>query len=118
MLVQRAPQGDDVLLRLCCLTLRGLQLSLLLGLLLSVLLRKMSADHAATDRTNDGVVPSVMPSDPANHCTLEAACGVCRAYHCEGQRRCNQGDSYRASFHSKVLGGCVFRMWRCLALFQ
>ena len=35
-------------MRLCCLTLRSL--------LLGVLLRKVPADHAATDRTNDSVV--------------------------------------------------------------
>ena len=91
----RVHQADDVLLRLCCLTLRSL--------LLGVLLRKVPADHATTDRTNDSVVPRIVPCDPAYHRTLEAACGVCRACRCEGQRRCNQGDSYRASFHSKVL---------------
>ena len=91
----RVHQADDVLLRLCHLTLRGL--------LLSVLLRKVPADHATPDRTNDSVVPRVMPSYPAYHRALEAARGVCRACRCEGQRRCNQGDSYRASFHSKVL---------------
>lgn len=52
----RVHQADDVLLRLCCLTFRGL--------LLSVLLRKVPADHATTDRTNDSVVPRVMPSAP------------------------------------------------------
>ena len=95
----RVHQADDVLLRLRCLTLGGL----LLSLLLSVLLRKVPADHATTDRTNDSVVPRVMPSDPAYHRALEAACGVCCACRCEDQRRCNQGDSYRARFHSKVL---------------
>jgi hypothetical protein len=40
-------QTDEVLLRLCYLTLRGL--------LLGVLFRKVPADHAATDRTNDSV---------------------------------------------------------------
>ncbi|MGF6303056.1 hypothetical protein OKW43_005688 [Paraburkholderia sp. WC7.3g] len=77
--------------------------SLLLSLLLSVLLRKVLADHAATDCTNDSVVPGVMPGDSAYHRALEAACGVCRACRCEAQHRCNQGDSYRASFYSKVL---------------
>lgn len=48
----RVHQADDVLLRLCCLTLGGL----LLSLLLRVLLRKVPANHAATDRTNDSVV--------------------------------------------------------------
>jgi hypothetical protein len=95
----RVHQADDVLLRLCNLTLRGL----LLSPLLSVLLRKVPADNAATDRTNDGMVPGVMPSEPAYHRALEAACGVCRACRCEDQRRCNQGDSYRVSFHSKIL---------------
>jgi hypothetical protein len=76
----RVHQADDVLLRLCCLTLRGL----LLCLLLSVLLRKVPADHATTDRTNDSVVSRVMPSDPADHCALEAARGICRAGCCEG----------------------------------
>ena len=93
--IRRVHQADDVLLRPCCLTF--------CGLLLSVLLRKVPADHAATDRTNHSVVPRVMPSDPAYRCALEAACGVCRACRCEDQRRCNQGDSYRASFHSKAL---------------
>ena len=95
----RVHQADDVLLRLCCLTFRGL----LLSALLSVLLRKVPADHAATDRTNHSVVPRVMPGDPTYRRALEAACGVCRACRCEDHRRCNQGDSYRASFHSKVL---------------
>jgi hypothetical protein len=99
-------QPDDALLGLCRLKLRGL----LLGLLLNVLLCKVPADHAATDRANYSVVPRVMPSDPAYHGALEAACGVCRACRCEGQHRCNQGDSYRASFHSKILKGWMFRM--------
>jgi hypothetical protein len=68
-------------LRLCCLTLRSL--------LLGVLLRKVPADHAATDRTNDSVVPRIVPSDPAYDRALEAAYGVCRACRCEDQRRCN-----------------------------
>jgi hypothetical protein len=68
-------------LRLCCLTLRSL--------LLGVLLRKVPADHAATDRTNDSVVPRIVPSVPAYDRALEAACGVCRACRCEDQRRCN-----------------------------
>ncbi|BFG77794.1 hypothetical protein PTKU46_58270 [Paraburkholderia terrae] len=87
----RIHEADDVLLRLCCLTLRGL--------LLSELLRKVSADHAATDRTNDSVVPRVVPSDPAYHRAFEAAWGVCRVCRCEDQRRCNQGDSCGASAH-------------------
>jgi hypothetical protein len=91
----RVHQADDVLLRLCCLALRGL--------LLRVLFRKVPADHAATDRANYSVVPRVMPSDPAYHRALEAACGVCRARCREGQRRCNQDDSYRANFHLKIL---------------
>ena len=100
----------DVLLRLCCQTFRGL--------LLSVLLRKVPADHAATYRTNDSVVPRVMPSDPAYHRAFEAARGICRACCCEGQHRCNQGDSYRASFHSKVLRGCIPEKWCLPASFQ
>ena len=68
----RVHQADDVLLRLRCLTLRGL--------LLRVLFRKVCADHAATDRSNDSVVPRVMHSEPAYHRALEAACGVCRAW--------------------------------------
>lgn len=75
---------------------------MLRGLLLSVLLRKVPADHAATDRTNDSVVPRIVPSDPAYHRALEAACGMCSACCGEGQRRCNQGDSYWTSFHSKL----------------
>jgi hypothetical protein len=94
-----AHQGDDVLLRLCCLTLRGL----LLSLLLSVLLRKVPANHAATDCTDNSMVSRIMPSDPTYYRSLEAARGVCRACCREGQRRCNQGNSYRTSFHSKVL---------------
>lgn len=90
-----AHQGDDVLLHLCRLTLRGLLLGVLFG--------KVPTDHAAADRANYGVVPRVMPSDPAYHRALEAACGVWRACRCEGQRGCNQGDFYRARFHSKVL---------------
>ncbi|MGF6940035.1 hypothetical protein OKW41_009197 [Paraburkholderia sp. UCT70] len=77
--------------------------SLLLSLLLSVLLRKVLADHAATDCTNDSVVPGVMPGDSAYHRALDATYGVCRACCREDQRRCNEGGSYRASFHSKVL---------------
>jgi hypothetical protein len=42
-----------------------------------MLLREVPADHAATDRTNDRVVPRVMPGDSAHDRTLEAACGVC-----------------------------------------
>lgn len=91
----RLRQAEDVLLRLCCLTFRGL--------LLSVLLRKVLADYAAADRTNHSVVPRVMPGDPTYHRALEAASSVCRACRREDQRRCNQGDSYRASFHSEVL---------------
>jgi len=91
----RVHQTDDVLLHLCCLTLRGL--------LLSVLLRKVPADHAAANRTSHSVVPRVMPGDSTDRRALEAACGVCHACCCEGQRHCNQGDSYRARFHSKVL---------------
>jgi hypothetical protein len=90
-----------VLLDLCCLMLRRSQLCLLLGLLLRVLLRKVPADHAATDRANDGVVPRIVPSDPAYHGTLEAACGVCRARRSKSQGCCNQGDFYLASFHCK-----------------
>jgi hypothetical protein len=97
----RVHQADDVLLRLCCLTLRGL----LLSLLLSVLLRKVPANHAATDCTDNSMVSRVMPSDPAYNCALEAARGICRACCCEGQRRCNEGGSYQASFHSKILRG-------------
>ncbi len=95
----RAHRADDVLLRLCCLTLRGLPL----GFLLSVLLREVPADHAATDRTNDGVVSRVMSSDSAHDRAFEAAGGVCCACRREGQCRCNQGGSYRTSFHSKIL---------------
>jgi hypothetical protein len=62
----RVHQADDVLLCMCCLALRGL----LLSFLLSVLLRKVPADHAATDRTNDSVMPRVMPSDPAYYRAL------------------------------------------------
>ncbi len=75
----RIHQADDVLLRLCYLTLRGL--------LLGVLLRKVPADHAAIDRNSDSVVPRVMPSDPIYHRALEAAC--------------NQGDSYQATIPSQ-----------------
>lgn len=57
-----AHQGDDVLLHLCRLTLRGL--------LLGVPFRKVPTDHAAADRANYGVVPRVMPSDPAYHRAL------------------------------------------------
>jgi hypothetical protein len=95
----RVRQADDVLLRLYCLTLG----SLLLSLLLSVLIRNVPTDHAAADCANYSVVPRVMPSNPAYHRALEATCSVCRACCREDQRRCNQGDSYRASFHSKVL---------------
>ncbi len=69
----RVHQVDDGLLRLYCLALRGS--------LLSVLLRKVPADHAATDR----VVPRVMPSDPAYHSALEAACGVRRSHRCNAK---------------------------------
>lgn len=58
--LHRVHQADEALLRLCRLTLRGL----LLSFLLSVLLRKVPADHTATDRANDSVMPRVMPSDP------------------------------------------------------
>jgi hypothetical protein len=91
----RVHKADDVLLRLCCLTFRSV--------LLSVLLRDVPANHAAADGTNHSVVPRVMPGDPTYHRAFEAACGVCRACRCEDQRRCNQGDSYRPSIHSKVL---------------
>ncbi|BCF95983.1 hypothetical protein PPGU19_005520 [Paraburkholderia sp. PGU19] len=70
-------------MRLCCrVALHGL----LLSLLLRVLLREVPADHAATDRTNDSVVPRVVPSDPAYHRAFEAACGVRRSDCCQGQR--------------------------------
>jgi hypothetical protein len=79
-------------LRRCCLTLRCLPLSLLLGLPLSVLLRKMPADHAATDRANYRVVPRIVTGHSADDRALETACGVCLACRREGRRRCNQGD--------------------------
>jgi hypothetical protein len=91
----RVHRADGVLLRLCCLTLSGL--------LLSVLLRQVSADHAATDRTNDRMVSSIVTGHTANDRAFEAASSVCRSDCCQGQRRCNQGYFYRASFHSKVL---------------
>jgi len=104
--------------RLCLLTLRRLLLCLLLGSLLSALLRKVPADYAPTDRTNDSVVPRVMSGDSAYHRSLEAACGICSAYSGEGERRCNPGDSYRASYHSVAQWNWIFPMWHLLASLQ
>jgi hypothetical protein len=98
--------------------LRGLLLCLLRGLLLSVLLRNVPADHAATDCTNDSVVPGVMPGDSAYHRALKAACGVCRACRSEAQHRSNHGDSYRTSLHSKVLAGWISGMLELPVSFQ
>ena len=96
-------QGDEDSFGACFLTLRGLLLCLLLGLLLSVLLRKVSAGHAATDRTNDGMVPRIMTSDAADHRALYTARGVGRAYRCQGQRRCYQNRSSYANSHLEIL---------------
>ena len=93
-------RSRDILLRLCGLTLSGL---VLCGLLLSALFGEVSAHHAAADRADNSMVPRVMPGDAAHYRTLDAACGVRRACRSEDQRGCNQGDSYRASFHSKIL---------------
>ncbi|CAD6554068.1 hypothetical protein LMG28727_05639 [Paraburkholderia kirstenboschensis] len=109
----RAHEADDVLLRLGGVTLRGL----LLGLLLGVLFGEVPANHAAADRADDRMVSRVMPSDAAHYRTLEAARGVCRACRREDQRGCNEGDSYRASFHSKILTGWMFWIGRLRAPF-
>lgn len=76
---------------------------LLGGLLLGALFGEVSAHHAAADRADDSMVPRVMPGDAAHYRTLEAARGVRRTCRPEDQRGCDEGDSYRASFHSKIL---------------
>lgn len=57
-----------VLLRPCCLTL--------VGLLLSMLLREVPADHAATERPDYRVVPSIVTGHSAHDRIPGAACGV------------------------------------------
>jgi hypothetical protein len=91
----RAHQADDILLGLRCLTLHGLPLG--------VLFCKMPADHAPANCPDDSMVPRVMPSDPTYNRAFVAASGVRRSYCCQGQGSGQQGDFYRASFHSKVL---------------
>jgi len=86
-------------LRLCCLTVCGL----LLSLLLCVLFGKVSTHNAATERTDHSMVASVVSGDPADDSTLQASCSVRRACHCEGKRRCHQAGSYQASVHSNTL---------------
>jgi hypothetical protein len=66
-------------LRLCCLTLCSL-------LLLSVLLRKVSADRAAANCTDDRMVSSIVTGHTANDRAFEAASSVCRSDCCQGQR--------------------------------
>ncbi|CAG9233092.1 hypothetical protein BCAR13_70048 [Paraburkholderia caribensis] len=63
-------------MRLCCLTLRGL----LLGLLLRVLLRNVSSDHAAANCPDDRVMSSIVTGNSTDDRAFEAACGVRRAY--------------------------------------
>lgn len=72
--------------------------------------RAASADHAATDRANYRVVPRIVTGHSADDRALETACGVCLACRREGRRRCNQGASYQASFHSKILCRRIFRI--------
>jgi hypothetical protein len=85
----------DALLSLRCLVLSSV--------LLGVLLRHVSSHHAATDRSDDGVVSRVMPGDPAYDRAFEAAGGVCRSYCCQCKRHSRQGNFRWAIFHSKVL---------------
>jgi hypothetical protein len=69
------------------LLLRPLRLSLC-GLFLRVLLGQVVAHDATTDGSSDRMVSRIVPGYAADHCPLQAACGVCGS----GCRQAERGN--------------------------
>jgi len=83
-------------LRLCCLTVCGL----LLSLLLCVLFGKVSTHNAATDRTDHSMVASVVSGDPADDSAFDASFGLGCAQRAErdrGRENCGDHESHDRS---------------------